>query len=147
MQLVHVINTVFLNKPHKKWRRVWLWRHNDSCRLIETTTWKMKLHKGGSSLLWQPWCKNHTHVIGYVIKMDNFPSRWVAGLRQFSPRSSDGIVEGLDLSQHVSDTQWMSVKFYFLWMSAKFHFLTEYLPALLEWNCSGTPLNWHQRRN
>lgn len=65
----------------------------------------MKLHEGGTSLLWRLWCKNRTHLLGYVIKTANFPSRWIARLRLSSPRSGDGIMEGLDLSQH----QWCTV--------------------------------------
>lgn len=68
--------------------------------------------------------------LGMLSKWTIFQVAEWQGLRPFSPRSSDGIMEGLDLGQHVSDTQWMSVKFYFLWMSAKFHFLTEYPPSV-----------------
>lgn len=57
--------------------------------------------------LWQLRCKNHTHVLGYVIKMTNFPSRWIEWLGLSSMLwSSDDIMGGLDLSQH---GQWRTV--------------------------------------
>lgn len=96
MQLVHVINTVFLNKPHldKRERSAFDWGGVESTEQNPEKSNFMKVEL--------PFCDVRIARTdwGYVIKTANFPSRWIARLRLSSPRSGDGLMEGLDLSQH-----------------------------------------------